>query len=388
MVTTIAPFTKRFQDIVQDYASSAQAASQTPLDFNIGSVFLALAEATAGNADWLQKLYLFALSVERLATSQGPWVDTWTADYMPPVPGTTSPRLPSTSATGLVTFSRNTPQSQAIIAVGTLVATFDGSQTFKVYADTTNSAYNATIIPGGAYVIPAGVVGIGVPVSALNLGSAGNVLAKTITLIQSSVFGVDTVTNPAPFITGLDPETDAQLKLRFPLYIQSLRAATEGAIGYAVLSLRQGLQYSIHENVDPNGATDYGNVTVYVDDGSGNPPTTTVQNAATAVNAIRAGGVRAQVLGATILNANVVLSIQTAAGYYHPTIVAAVADAVGVYINSLGLEVELPFTELSHVAYNASAGVINVNGITINGTTADLIPGMGQTVKANSVVVS
>jgi hypothetical protein len=33
VVTTIAPFTKRFQDIVQDYASAAQAASQTPLDF-------------------------------------------------------------------------------------------------------------------------------------------------------------------------------------------------------------------------------------------------------------------------------------------------------------------------------------------------------------------
>ena len=46
---------------------------------------------TGGNADGLQKLYLFALSVTRLATSNGAWVDTFCADYMPNVPGTTSP---------------------------------------------------------------------------------------------------------------------------------------------------------------------------------------------------------------------------------------------------------------------------------------------------------
>jgi Baseplate J-like protein len=388
MVTTPAPYTKSFAQIVQDFAAAAQASSEAELDFNIGSVWLALAEATGGNADWLQKLYLFALSVTRLVSSNGNWVDTFCADYMPNVPGTKSPRLPSTYSTGIVTFSRATPQSLAVVPVGALVATFDGSQTFQVYADPTNSAYSATFIPGGGFILPSGVPSVNVGVQALNPGIVGNVLANTITRLQSSVVGVDTVTNPAPFLGGQNPETDAELKAHFQLYIQSLRGATEGAIGYAITSLQQGLQYTIHENVDPTGATDYGAVTVYVDDGSGNPPATTVQNASAAVNAVRAAGVRVSLLGATTLPVSVVMTITTATGYNHPTVVGAVVNAVGAYIDSLGLENSLSFTELAHVAYLASAGITNVTSVTLNGGTDDLIPAMGQTIKANSLVVS
>jgi hypothetical protein len=349
---------------------------------------LALAEATGGNADWLQKLYLFALSVTRLATSNGAWVDTFTADYMPVVPGATSPRLPSTYSTGIVTFSRATPQSLAVVPVGTLVATFDGSQTFQVYADPTNSAYSATIIPDGGFILPAGVPSVGVGVQALNPGLVGNVSANTITRIQSSVVGVDTVTNPAPFLGGQNPETDAELKARFQLYIQSLRGATEGAIGYSITSLQQGLQYTIHENVDPNGATDYGALTVYVDDGSGNPPAITVQNAAGAVNSVRAAGVRASVLGTTTLPVTIVMTITTAAGYNHPTVVGAVVNAVGAYVDRLGLENSLSFTRLASVAYGASVGITDVTGVTLNSGTVDIVPGAGQTIKVVSLVVS
>jgi uncharacterized phage protein gp47/JayE len=388
MATTPAPYTKQFAQIVQDFAAAAQAASQAVLNFDIGSVWLALAEATAGASDWLQKLYLFALSVTRLSTSQGVWVDTFCADYMPVVPGTTSPRLPATSATGLVTFSRATPQNQAVIPVGALVTSFDGSQVFQVYADPTNAAYSVAIIPGGGFILAAGVASLNVGVRALNPGSLGNVLANTITIIRSSLIGVDTVTNAAPFINGMDPETDAQLKARFPLYIQSLREGTVAAIEYAVTSLQQGMQVTVHPSIDPNGATDYGAVLVYVDDGSGNPPSTTVQSAATAVFAVTAGSIRPQILGATTLTANLVMTLTTAAGYYHPTVVAAVVNAVGAYVNTLGLENSLSFTRLASVAYSASPGVTDVTGVTLNGGTADLVPAMGQTIKIGSNVVS
>jgi phage-related baseplate assembly protein len=378
---TVAPFTKSFATVVGDFAAAAQAESTTPLDFSEGSVFLALAEACAGNADWLQKLYLFALSVERLQTSLGSWVDTWVGDF-----GLT--RLPADAATGLVTFGRNTPQAQAIVPVGALVSTFDGTQLFQVYEDITNPSFNLQIIPGGGYVLPAGVVSINVPVQAQTLGSAGNVLANTITRARSTVVGIDTISNPAPLISGLDQETDDQLKARFKLFILSLRAGTEGAIEYAVASLQQGLQCVIHSNFDPNGTSDPGSVTVFIDDGSGNPSTALVQLAAGAVNAIRAAGDRAQVVGATKINANVVMVITTAAGYDHPTLVAAAANAVGAYIDSLGLEVTLPFNRLSSVAFNASLGITNVSSVTLNGATADMVPGWGQTIKANSIVAS
>ena len=383
------PYTKSFAQIVSDFAAAAQGSSETPIDFDVGSVFLALAEATAGNADWLQKLYLFALLISRLQTSQGLWVDSWTADYMPAVAGTNSPRLPANNSSGGVTFSRFAPQSQAVIPVGTLVAAPGATPiVFQVYADPTNAAYNATIIPGGGFVIPAGQGSISVNVQALGQGTIGNVLANSISVIQSSVVGVDTVTNPAPFINGLAQESDAALKARFKLFIASLRAGTVGAIGFAITSLQQGLQYTIHENVDPNGDADNGAITVYVDDGSGNPPVTTVQNASTAVNGIRAAGVRDSVVGASILSANISLTISIAAGYNIPLVIAAVQNAVGAYVNNLGLENPLPFSMIEFVAYSASPGVTNVTNTLLNSATADLIPGPGQTVKVNTAATS
>lgn len=382
------PYTKTFAQIVSDFAAAAQASSQTPLDFNTGSVFLALAEATAGNADWLQKLFLFSLLVERLQTSQGSWVDTWTADFMPPVTGTSSPRLPASPASGVVNFSRSTPQNQAIVPVGTLVATFDGSQVYQVLADTTNPAYNATIIPGGGFVIPAGQVTLSATATALTPGTGGNVLANTITLLQSSIIGVDSVNNPAPFTVGLDQESDDALKARFKLFILSLRAGTEGAIGFAITSLQQGLSYTIHENVDPGGGIDYGAVSIFIDDGSGSPPATVVTNALNAVNLIRAAGVRPEVVGATRLLATISLTITVNSSYNNQIVNSAVGNAIGAYVDSLGLEQTLPYSEIAHVAYNASPGVTNVTSVLLNSGTSDLVPAMGQTIKVNNVAVS
>jgi hypothetical protein len=98
--------------------------------------------------------------------------------------------------------------------------------------------------------------------------------------------------------------------------------------------------------------------------------------------------VRAMVLGATTLPVSVVMTIVTAAGYNHPTVVAAVVNAVGAYIDNLGLEQPLPFTRLESVAYNASPGITNVTNVTLNSGTADITPGAGQTIKVNSLIVS
>jgi len=466
------PYSKSFAQIVSDFAAMAQATSGTPLDFTEGSVFLALAEATAGVSDWLQKLYLFSLIVGRLQTSQGPWVDSFTADYMPPVVGTNSPRLPASPASGPVTFSRNADQSQAVVPVGSLVATFDGAQVYQVLADTTNTAYSATVIPGGGFIIPAGTASINITVTALTPGSAGNALANTITLLKSSVVGVDTVNNSGALTSGLDPETDDSLKARFKQFIASLRAGTPGAIAYAVTSLRQGLQVTVHENINPDGTQAYGVVTVYVDDGSGSPSALTVENAAGAINgsgnvpttaatettsavltfgngipswlatgmtavdfttpsaitngqkiqaidttlntvtldglvnatvnsgdvigfsnnssvlqAVRAAGVRVNVLGATTITANIDITIVIAPGYNNQLVVSAVSNAVSAYVNSLGLEATLPYTMIEHVAYNSSPGVTNVTNVFLNEAEVDLVPTMGHTIKIGTLTV-
>ena len=58
---------------------------------------------------------------------------------------------------------------------------------------------------------------------------------------------------------------------RFRNFIASRSRATPLAVGYAVSSIQQGLNYAIQENTDPSGQPLMGTFVVTVDDGSGSP---------------------------------------------------------------------------------------------------------------------
>lgn len=369
-----APLTKRHATLVRDFAAGAQSSSQTQLDFSEGSVLLAIGEGIAGLGTWLQKLYIFALSVTRLTTSYGVWVDTFIATF-----GMT--RLPAAAATGNVTFARyGSPIGAVAVPVGTQVATADGRQAFQVYADPSNAAYSPTAAAGSpGYVMAAGANTVDAPVRALVVGKAGNVAAQTIQKLQSPASGIDAVINTAAFTTGIDRETDLAVKARFILFIAALASGTETAIRSAVVNLQQGLTCEVISTP--------GIVTVYVDDGSGEPDPDVVALAASAVNAVRAGGVQSVVLPTSRLAANVQMIVEVGDGYRQDDVVARVTSALSLAINGLGPKTRLPYTRLEHIAYDASPGVINVTDVLLNGGTADLVPGVGQRIKVGNVVV-
>jgi uncharacterized phage protein gp47/JayE len=380
--------TKNFTTLVQGWVAAAQAACKTLLDFTEGSILLAVAEATSGVALWLQGLILTLLKTTRLATSQKSDVDTWIADYG-------LERIGATPASGLVTFSRATPTNPSgPILVGSVVQTLDGTQTFAVYADATNVYYNASLGNGvGGYVIPAAVNSINVPVQAVNGGSQGNVAVGSIALMQTGISGVDVVTNPAAFTNGIDAESDPAVKQRFIHFINQLAKGTAGAITYAAQSLQQGIQVQIFENQTAGGLVQYGLVTVFVDDGSGAIPPSLLAEIAKAIEVVRAAGPQAAVLPATILQANIVVSMQYRPGYYVPTVIAQVSAAISAYVNGIGLgdtpaDGTLFYTRIEQVAYDTSPGVLNVVSVSINGNNADLVPLNGQTIKVGLLVVS
>jgi hypothetical protein len=134
---------------------------------------------------------------------------------------------------------------------------------------------------------------------------------------------------------------------------------------------------------------------VYVDDGSGAIPTVTLNAAMAAVFATAAAGTRPQVLADTVITANPTMTIVTDPSLgpsFHPTAVAQVAAALGAYINGLGLGKTPAAGTLSYIKLGAVAanitGVTDVLNYTINGGTADIVPGMGQVVKAGTIIVS
>jgi uncharacterized phage protein gp47/JayE len=360
-----------------------QGRVSTFLNFAIGSVLRAIAEAYAGVCLWLQSFALEIAKLTRLATSYGADADSWIADF-----GIIT-RLGAQPASGSVTFSRYTAAASApVIPVGTTVQTTNGGISFSVYADTTNVAYSAA---SNGYILAASTSSVTVPVKAVIAGTSGNVAAGAISLITSSVPGVDTVTNASAFTNAIDTESDADLKTRFRLAINALAKGTEAAIGLAITSIQSGMQYTIQENVTYGGATQYGYVTVVVDDGSGNISSTLLtaaQNAVSSANGgVRAAGVIVGVFAATITSANVTATVTTLPGYDHPTVVAQVISAITNNINGLGLGNGLPFFDIPGWIM-AVPGVQKINALTLNSGTSDIAASPLHTIKAATITVS
>lgn len=370
-------------------------------------MFLALAEANATLGLWMQKVALQLLAQSRFATSSGPDADSWGAQFG-------FLRLGAVSATGFVTFA-GAPGST--VAIGQQVQTTDGAETFGVVIDTTNVSYSPStnIGPQGGYII--GTIGtLAVPVIAAIPGNAGNVQAGTITVILgaplgATISGVNTVNNPSGFLNGLDAESDAAYKARFPAYLAGLARADKAAIISAIQATQQGLVYELIENQNAIGsALPYEDVSLYfdrpggfanptlvpspgmvlvvIDDGSGAPSLNLIDQVVAAIDAVRGMAIRFIVMGPVIVTANIVLTLAMQSGYTHTAGAALAQVAVQNWLNSRPLgTLVVPLTRLPQVIYDAVPGVANVTGVTINGQPADLLLNFVEVVKAGSVEI-
>jgi uncharacterized phage protein gp47/JayE len=369
---------QNFSTLVSNAAAAVQGSARQLLDLTVGSTLRAILEANAALGLWMQWLILQVLSTTRAATSNGSDLDTWTADF-------SLARLPSAQAAGQATFSRFTPATSALIPAGVTVRTSDGSQSFIVGTDPTNAAWNGAL---SGYALGAGVASIILPITAVTAGSAGNVQAGAISLLASAIPGVDMVTNAAPMAGGLDAESDAALRLRFSSYLESRARATPVSIGAAILSVRQGLNYTLQENLAPDGSTRMGSFIVTVDDGSGAPSATLLANTAAAVELMRPIGSLYAVRPPTVLTANVSMAITSAPTASHANVTANVVQSLTSAINSLTLGVPLPYTRLAQLAYAADPNVTNVTALTLNGATSDLTPNAASLIKAGTIQVN
>lgn len=350
-----------FNTMVSSSAAVVQSACSTLLDLTVGSVLRAILEASASVGLWMQWLILQVMAMTRASTSSGADLDSWMADF-----GLT--REGGTAATGTVTFSRYVSTASVLIPLGTNVKTSDGTVTFSVTQDDTNSLWNAT---QSGYLVPAGTASASVAVQCSSIGSAGNVQAGTISLIASAI-GMDTVTNGAAFTNGEAAEADTAFRARFQTWISGLSRGTEAAISSAIADVQQNLVYTITENQNPDGSTNEGFFFVVVDDGSGDPPTSLLTSVSNAIENYRALGSRFAVYGPTPVTATISLSVTVASGYAASAVLGAVQNAVVSMVNSLGLGNSLPFYRIAASAFGASAGVENVSAITLNGGTSDL----------------
>ena len=293
-------------------------------------------------------------------------------------------RLPATQSSGVVTLSRFSAGVSASVPVGAQLKTADGSISFRVAAAPELSTWHQDL---SAYVIPSGVAAIDVPATSMAIGLAGNVLANTITVIASSIPGVDQVTNAEAFTNGLDTESDAAFRNRFRWYLASLSKATATAVSAAISNVRQGVIFQIKENVLPNGESRTGSFLVIVDDGSGYPPPSLLSAVANAVDAVRPVGTMFSVIGPVVEVVDVSVTVTTLAGSRSFSVQAA-RQSIAAYVNALPIECHASVTRVAQCIYDSNREVSNVSDVMLNGTMSDLAPGSGAIIKAGRILVS
>ncbi|MCF7536145.1 baseplate J/gp47 family protein [Pseudomonas petrae] len=369
---------KDFTTLVRDQVTAIQGRAAGLVDFTIGSLLRAICESNASVLQWIQQLIVTMLATTRASTSSGADLDSWMADFG-------FLRLSASFATGSVTYSRFTATTPALIPIGALVASADGSQQYAVIIDTTNPLYSATL---NGYQLPAGTASATVPVMASVAGAAGNALVGTVTVIVGSISGLDIVTNSAVFTNGVDPESDSAFRARFILWVQSLSKGTKAAIGYALSSMQQGVTYTLTENQDYSGNLLYGYFYAVVDDGSGAPSSGFLVTAAAAIESTRAFTTRYGVFPPVLVTANVSMTIATDASVTHSVVVAQVTAAIQSYITSLRLGQLLPYTQISAIAYGVSPAITNVSGVLLNSAVADLGATNKQVIRPGIVAVA
>jgi len=367
-----------FTSLVQGMAAAVQAAAAQLLDLTVGSTLRAILEATASLALWMQWLILQVLQMTRAATSNGADLDSWMADF-------SLTRLPASPASGTVTFSRFNSSVPALVPVGALARTTDGTQTFAVTEDATAPGWNQA---QNGYVIGIGVANLDVPVVAQTAGIGGNVQAAAITVLASALSGIDSVLNAAPFANGMNAESDSALRLRFQSFMASLSRATLAAVGYALTTVQQGLSYTIQENQNPSGAFQLGNFIIVVDDGSGYPSNALLSMVQQAVEVIRPVGSTFAVFAPTVTQVNVSLTITATNGANVILLTPQIVNAIGAYMNALPVGAPLPATMIALITYTACPNISNVTSILLNGQASDIVVQLSGVIKTGTVVVS
>lgn len=354
---------RSFSSLVRTAIVTAQANCSERLAFDTGSVGLALIESVSALGVWLQYLLVQILCRTRLATSVGADCDSFVGDFG-------MIRLPGVKAAGSVTMScLSYGDLSAVVRPGVTVRTV-GAVTFQVVRDPGHPRWSQET---RGYVRPAGLASLTLPVEALIEGSGGNVPAGAISLMGTSVAGIDIVTNPRAFTNGADQETDAQLRARFPLWLAAKASASRAAIESAIRETQHNLSYAVFDGQAPGGSARSGYFTVVVDDGSEEVPEQVVRRVHASVEARKALGVAFSVVRPSILHVDVSMRVLVDGGDDPEEAKTLLERAVSEDIAAAGIGDGYPFSRLAYVVFAAvGVSVRSVNDIRMNGGQDDI----------------
>lgn len=162
------------------------------------------------------------------------------------------------------------------------------------------------------------------------------------------------------------------MRADFPSWIASLGRGTLAAIIAAVERIGTDIQCDGIENYDSAGDWDPGNITIYVDDGSGDVSDTILTEAYTIADQYRASPVSIQVVRPTVVRPAVAMVLTLTSGASASTVEGAVTADISSYFNGLAIGDGAVYTQIIQIIYAASTSISSVSGVTLNGGTSDI----------------
>jgi hypothetical protein len=299
---------KSIQELYDDFIAELQAQAPQLTDTNDGSIIDILAGVTSYGVNEITRITLDEFAKTFFSTAHGPEVtggpddlQTLAVDHF----GDLFARPAAAKATGSVTFSRpTTGAGNVTIPIGTIVKTAPNangvSQRFQVTAAVTMTGLS-----------------ISASVEAIVAGTAGNVLASKVNIIESTLTdSTVTVNNASAMGGGTETETDAEYRETIRLLIETLRGATLSVIEAKALTVAgveeatavEFLQYVNEINISNNALIgeyfSIPRVYLYIADVNGTASGALLEAVQTAVDSIRAAGVRVDAQAAVALSQN------------------------------------------------------------------------------------
>ena len=277
-----------------------------------------------------------------------------------------------------VIFTRNAALSSvSSIPVGTRVS--NGSLTFIT---TENGSIASGETDSGS-----------IEAIAEDVGLEYNVAAGTVNVIESNLTAeIVSVTNPYKAIGGTDAETQTQMLRRFKYYINGLQGSNRYGIMAGVLGIEGVRSVGIDEHFPPKN--DIYNLTVYVDDGTGNLTETLKAKCKELVDGtdtesnpgLRAAGVNVDFQPASNVSVSVVLTA-TIYRAEEARVRSDITTKLQEYINGLGIHESVILSSII-VLLKQISGVTDVSGLTLNGDTENIPIGVNQIARFNSATIT
>lgn len=366
--------TRNFEQIVADALAEIYALTPQLTDFNEGSKLRSLIEAIAHEID--------AAYVDM---EQGLIEAVEAGAYRAFRFG----RLPASPAFGPVTFSRSTPAPHDIpIPAGTIVEVPGTTKAYRVASDA---------------VLIAGSTSVTVRVVALVPGAAGNTLAHTITQLRAPIPGIESVTNPSPFLNGRDEESDEERRLRFVDFLRSLARGTKDALVAGAKTAKlvepdglisEYVAQAICRTHDEDPSIPLGEARVYIYNGRGGTSPQLVAECQRIIDGYtddqgqpvpgyKGAGIVVRVLPATEQTQDVALAVTPMPGFTVDGLRPVIEKAVMDVFARLRIGQALLRSELIRAVKNIE-GVYNVN---LTAPPADVVPAPIAVVRLGSLSI-